>query len=298
MGEAMSLGIEGRGRHLVEHRLEQMVIAAVDEGDAHRARGAAPWRRTARRTRPPGSRRAADSRCSTRREVQGPSPSKAHRLASPAREPHHVLRRRYGGLVGIGGVHAPPQVLAVGQGQERWPGPPAPAAEGPGGAKQIQRETWVEQRSSDEPGRERGPGRSHSRIIAGISDPARSTTRQPYMRGDSILSTMPTAAPAPAKDYRAEFPIFRRSIYLNSCSLGALSTRSRAKVDRIPRPLGASRGGGLVRGLVGGPGRSALALCPVDRGAGRVGGPASEHLHRTHRRWRNRSTIAAAPRSW
>jgi len=42
---------------------------------------------------------------------------------------------------------------------------------------------------------------------------------------------MPMAAPAPPRDYRAEFPIFRRSIYLNSCSLGALSTRSRAKVD-------------------------------------------------------------------
>jgi kynureninase len=42
---------------------------------------------------------------------------------------------------------------------------------------------------------------------------------------------MPVAAPAPPRDYRAEFPIFRRSVYLNSCSLGALSTRSRAKVD-------------------------------------------------------------------
>jgi selenocysteine lyase/cysteine desulfurase len=44
---------------------------------------------------------------------------------------------------------------------------------------------------------------------------------------------MPVAAPAlsPPKDYRAEFPIFRRSIYLNSCSLGALSTRSRARVN-------------------------------------------------------------------
>jgi selenocysteine lyase/cysteine desulfurase len=41
---------------------------------------------------------------------------------------------------------------------------------------------------------------------------------------------MPLAAPAPPRDYRAEFPIFRRSIYLNSCSLGALSARSRAKV--------------------------------------------------------------------
>ena len=42
---------------------------------------------------------------------------------------------------------------------------------------------------------------------------------------------MATAAPAPPRDYRAEFPIFRRSIYLNSCSLGALSLRSRAKVN-------------------------------------------------------------------
>ena len=41
---------------------------------------------------------------------------------------------------------------------------------------------------------------------------------------------MPATAPAPPRDYRAEFPIFRRAIYLNSCSLGALSTRSRARV--------------------------------------------------------------------
>ncbi len=39
-------------------------------------------------------------------------------------------------------------------------------------------------------------------------------------------------APAPPRDYRAEFPIFRRSLYLNSCSLGALSTRSRARVNQ------------------------------------------------------------------
>jgi len=42
---------------------------------------------------------------------------------------------------------------------------------------------------------------------------------------------MPVSAPAPPRDYRAEFPIFRRSIYLNSCSLGALSTRSRTRVN-------------------------------------------------------------------
>ena len=39
------------------------------------------------------------------------------------------------------------------------------------------------------------------------------------------------AAPAPPRDYRAEFPVFRHSIYLNSCSLGALSLRARARVD-------------------------------------------------------------------
>ncbi len=33
--------------------------------------------------------------------------------------------------------------------------------------------------------------------------------------------------------YRSEFPIFQRQIYLNSCSLGALSRRSRAKVNEL-----------------------------------------------------------------
>jgi len=40
-------------------------------------------------------------------------------------------------------------------------------------------------------------------------------------------------ASAPAMElsrYRAEFPVFERQIYLNSCSLGALSRRSRARV--------------------------------------------------------------------
>jgi len=37
--------------------------------------------------------------------------------------------------------------------------------------------------------------------------------------------------PAIAARYRAEFPIFERCVYLNSCSLGALSRRSRARVN-------------------------------------------------------------------
>jgi kynureninase len=31
--------------------------------------------------------------------------------------------------------------------------------------------------------------------------------------------------------FRAEFPIFQHAVYLNSCSLGALSVRSRARVN-------------------------------------------------------------------
>ncbi len=38
------------------------------------------------------------------------------------------------------------------------------------------------------------------------------------------------AASVPTRDYRAEFPVFRHTRYLNSCSLGALSVRSRARV--------------------------------------------------------------------
>jgi selenocysteine lyase/cysteine desulfurase len=44
--------------------------------------------------------------------------------------------------------------------------------------------------------------------------------------------SLPGLDALPAARYRAEFPIFRHSTYLNSCSLGALSTRSRARVNR------------------------------------------------------------------
>jgi selenocysteine lyase/cysteine desulfurase len=43
-----------------------------------------------------------------------------------------------------------------------------------------------------------------------------------------------TAAPVwapPRRQVRDEFPIFRHAVYLNSCSLGALSSRSRARVN-------------------------------------------------------------------
>lgn len=46
------------------------------------------------------------------------------------------------------------------------------------------------------------------------------------------MTLAPAPAPARPRDYRAEFPIFRDTIYLNSCSLGALSVRSRARVNQ------------------------------------------------------------------
>src|SRR5689334_14028013 len=50
------------------------------------------------------------------------------------------------------------------------------------------------------------------------------------MAGASVLHKHP---PQPLARYRAEFPIFERQIYLNSCSLGALSRRSRARVEEF-----------------------------------------------------------------
>src|SRR5688500_12676743 len=45
---------------------------------------------------------------------------------------------------------------------------------------------------------------------------------------------MSSATRLPAWDaYRAEFPTFERTTYLNTCSLGALSRRSRAGVNRF-----------------------------------------------------------------
>jgi selenocysteine lyase/cysteine desulfurase len=44
------------------------------------------------------------------------------------------------------------------------------------------------------------------------------------------MSVASTAEAHPLARYRGEFPIFERATYLNTCSLGALSTRSREKV--------------------------------------------------------------------
>jgi len=57
---------------------------------------------------------------------------------------------------------------------------------------------------------------------------------------------MPVAAPAPPRDYRAEFPIFGHAIHLSSCSPGALSVRSRAPVNGLLAGTVADGGPGCV----------------------------------------------------
>ena len=47
------------------------------------------------------------------------------------------------------------------------------------------------------------------------------------------MSVASTAHAHPLAGYREEFPIFERQVYLNTCSLGALSTRSRVRVGEF-----------------------------------------------------------------
>ena len=130
--------VEPGGGHLVEHRLEQVVIAAVHDRHPH-GRVAKCLGRVE-----PGEAATEDehvrqlggrARCRHR----SPSASESHRLAPPAGEPDHVVRRRHRRFVGIRRVHPPPQVLPVRQRQERRTGPPAAPAEGPRGPQQVER---------------------------------------------------------------------------------------------------------------------------------------------------------------
>lgn len=49
----------------------------------------------------------------------------------------------------------------------------------------------------------------------------------------AVMGVASTEKVHPLARYRAEFPIFERCVYLNSCSLGALSVRSRRKMDEF-----------------------------------------------------------------
>ena len=184
--------------------------------------------------------------------------------------------------------------------------PPAPAAEGPGGLQQVEGQARIDEPAQEQGGRERqpGPGGRHARIIDGLRRPTSPRRSSPHplvslpASRASILSTMATAAPAPPRDYRAEFPIFRRSIYLNSCSLGALSLRSRARVNEF-LDLWETRGASAwYDDLVGGAGRAAVALRTADRGAGGDRSRCIPTFPSASPPSRSRSTTAGGPRSW
>jgi selenocysteine lyase/cysteine desulfurase len=49
------------------------------------------------------------------------------------------------------------------------------------------------------------------------------------------MAAVRVSAP-PRRQLREEFPVFHRAIYLNSCSLGALSSRSHARVNEYLDP--------------------------------------------------------------
>ena len=96
--------------------------------------------------------------------------------------------------------------------------------------------------------------------------------------------------------YRAEFPIFERSTYLNSCSLGALSAARAPGSTRIstsgtpaaPRP-GTTPGGRRSTSCAPRYGRLVGAAAGLHRAA-------SEHVERPRRGRRRPSTTAARPR--
>ena len=60
--------------------------------------------------------------------------------------------------------------------------------------------------------------------------------------------------------YRAEFPLLERSTYLNTCSLGARSERSRRRLESVPGRLGRARRAGLVPAMARGARRPARRL--------------------------------------
>jgi selenocysteine lyase/cysteine desulfurase len=109
----------------------------------------------------------------------------------------------------------------------------------------------------------------------------------------AAASASPPATPL-ADRYRDEFPIFRHSVYLNSCSLGALGRRGRARVNEY-LDLWENRGAAAwydvwwaalaeLRtryGQVVGAGAGEIALHPNISGALSVVGSSLDHATRT-----------------
>ena len=115
-----------------------------------------------------------------------------------------------------------------------------------------------------------------------------------------LYSPPMTLAPAPrvgpSRDYRAEFPIFRRSELPQHLLARSAVAAVAAPGERVPRPLGVPRRRGMVRRVVGGAGRAPRALRAARRRAGGDDRTPPEHLQPRSPRWPSRSTTAAGPR--
>src|SRR5262249_41445938 len=95
-------------------------------------------------------------------------------LTPPASKPDHVLDRGNGVLIGVGRVHAPAEIGAIGQGKKRRFPPPLAPTEGPACAKEVQREPRIDDGSPREPSSQSKPGIPHRcKIIpaAGVYSP-------------------------------------------------------------------------------------------------------------------------------
>src|SRR5437763_11776859 len=162
--------------------------------------------------------------------------SYVHRLSPPSCEPHHVLERRHRVLVAVGGEHAPPHIVARRQRQERWASVPVACPKAPGEADEVEREPRAQEAPQGEARRERRPagGGAHAgeftreacpaRFPFGIltAYDARQRSRRRRIPGLHALAR-----------YRSEFPIFRETVYLNTCSLGALGERARRRIAQF-----------------------------------------------------------------
>ncbi len=152
--------IEGGAGHLVEHRLEQVVVVPVDDGDAD-----------GRRAQFAGSVHAAEAGAhdyhvgklvshdleNSRQSAVGSRPYRCIVSRRQRAKRIDVLSWGNSGFVSIGGVHAPAEIGLVGQGKKGKAGEPAAAAKGPGSPQQVDGETGIDQAAKRERGGKGGP---------------------------------------------------------------------------------------------------------------------------------------------
>src|SRR6478609_8276168 len=86
------------------------------------------------------------------------STAELEELPPPAGEAFDVAGRGDGVLIAIGGVHPPAEIGPVREGEEWGSAPPPPAAEGPGGADQVEGEPRPKEGPPREGEGQRAPG--------------------------------------------------------------------------------------------------------------------------------------------